>query len=212
MSSISQAKVNNPYLSEKVLNRKPLGRHITKGNFDEIDGGLDLEAIQLSHEIPEIHSLETDFDEFDHWNESDFAEQHAAFQHNYRILNPDAPITQNLLGTGNEVFDLVCENDKEIEALRKEFEDKLNISTFSPTEPETKSQSKADDFVLSIQNSYENLGTFMEQCFCLDWKIIIPFIFLLQIFSVSILHFLGNLLLIALIKMGYFFVFYFKTY
>ena len=211
MSSISQAKVNNPYLSEKVLNRKPLGRHITKGNFDEIDGGLDLEAIQLSHEIPEIHSLETDFDEFDHWNESDFAEQHAAFQHNYRILNPDAPITQNLLGTGNEVFDLVCENDKEIEAMRKEFEEKLNISTFSPTEPETESQSKADDFVLSVQNSYENLGTFMEQCFCLDWKIIIPFIFLLQIFSVSILHFLGNLLLIALIKMGYFFVFYFKT-
>ena len=80
MNSLSQTKVNNPYLSEKVLNRKPLGRHITKGNFDEIDGGLDLEAIQLSHEIPEIHSLETDFDEFDHWNESDFAEQHAAFQ------------------------------------------------------------------------------------------------------------------------------------
>ena len=210
MNSLSQTKVNNPYLSEKVLNRKPLGRHITKGNFDEINGGPDLEAIQLTQENPEIYSFETEFDdEFDHWTEHDFLEQHAAFQHDFRTLNPDAPITSNLLGPGNEVFDLVCDSDKEIDKLRKEFEQNLKISTFSPTEPKTESESNFEEILQSFQDSCARFGSFTEQC--LDWKIIVPFIFLLQIFSISLLYFVGNLIVIATVKLGFFLVHQFKS-
>ena len=47
-------------MSEKVKNRKPLGRHITKGNFDEIDGGPDIEAVDVVDENPAIYSVEFD--------------------------------------------------------------------------------------------------------------------------------------------------------
>ena len=198
-------------MSEKVKNRKPLGRHITKGNFDGIDGGPDIEAVDVVDENPAIYSVEfddSDLNGFENWSDQDFVEQHAAFQHNFRVLNPEADITPNLLGTGNEVFDLICEDKDDIANFCDKFEKKLKIENFNTKEIETELETFDDDCTFSFHESFVKIRQFAK--ICLDWKVLIPFTLILQIFSVSILHFMFNLLVVTLLKFAFEYVNYSK--
>ena len=68
----------NPYLSDKAKNRKPLGRHITKGNFDEIDGGPDIESVYILDD-DDNHIDEEDM--YCEWNDEDFMHHRASMQY-----------------------------------------------------------------------------------------------------------------------------------
>ena len=72
-------------MSEKVKNRKPLGRHITKGNFEEIDGGPDIQSIAIIEDF----GSEFEEDPYEQFDEEDFIKQHAAFQSEIKCIDKD---------------------------------------------------------------------------------------------------------------------------
>ena len=106
---------DNPYLPEKIKNRKSIGRHITKGNFDEINGGPDIEAAQIIDENPAIYSIdieENEFDKFSKWSDKDFILVR-------RISGPDTVEPRQLLCQAHTI---------KLDGEDKHFKHHVNIS------------------------------------------------------------------------------------
>ena len=110
-------------MSEKAKERKPIGRHITKGNFDEIDGGPDIESVYTCIKD------DVEDEDYEDWNDEDFNIQRAQFQYDMRCLDPNAPIIRNLMGTGEEVLNLAMDEEGKCpyEKLGLLFENELKI-------------------------------------------------------------------------------------
>ena len=119
-----------------------MGRHITKGNFDEISGGPDINSSQT---FVSISALEMDDFDYNDFSDQDFISHHAAFQHDIRCLDPYAPLTQNLLGNeeGNKVLEIAINEAGQTDCvtLSQTFEQELQIPSQTQTEIEAPSPS-----------------------------------------------------------------------
>ena len=187
----------NPYLSDKAKNRKPLGRHITKGNFDEIDGGPDIESVYILDD-DDNHIDEEDM--YCEWNDEDFMHHRASMQYAIKSLDPDTPVVNNLMGTGEEVLNLAldptdnCPYDK----LLQQFETELKIL---PREKEptvvVESEDRQPSLITWITRNSDDLD------FYINWKFMIPLCFFWQLMAIPMFNFLLNLLPLAMIKTVY---------
>ena len=187
-------------MDEKAKNRKPLGRHITKGNFDDIMGGPDIESIQ----IPEDYGQN-----LDDWDDEDFASHQAAMQFNIKCLYPNASITPNLMGRGDEVFDLALDENGEcpIDDLQNLYNNELKITR--PTEVSKSNQISEDKHEVKQPSLFGNFSVNTKDLdLYINWKVLVPLCIAWQLLAGPVYTFLINLLPFAILKLGYD---YFKT-
>ena len=178
-------------MSEKAKERKPIGRHITKGNFDEIDGGPDIESVYTCIKD------DVEDEDYEDWNDEDFNIQRAQFQFDMRCLDPNAPIIRNLMGTGEEVLNLAMDEEGKCpyEKLGLLFENELRIHPQGEEVMEIKE--KEDPLKSLISKTTRNLDM------VLNWKFLVPLVVMWQVLAGPIWTFICNFLPFALIKTIY---------
>ena len=126
-----------------------------------------------------------DFD-YDDFSDQDYIMHHAAFQHDIRCLDPDAPLTHNLLGNeeGNRVLELAINevDQSDCESLRQAFETELQIPC--QTQADIKVENPSEIWLLNLK---EILSKFDDYFI---WQAI-PFLVLIwQIISDTIINFI----------------------
>ena len=174
--------MDNPFLTDKIKNRKSIGRNVTKGNFDDIDGGPDIESIYLESE------MEADYDDpYHEFDDEDFDQHRAILQFDAKCMDPKAPIIHNLMGAGKEVLDLAI-NKMGIsnpEKLQKLFDEKLKLHPQDKNNIVHKTKEDTKESLIC------NLSRYAPACLeiCLNWRVLI----LLMIAIVNIMNFLCSL-------------------